>query len=149
MTVGPLELIVLGFDGNNFRGEIAPAIEAAEKSGAVRVVDLIFVRKDADGSIAAVEVEETDEAYARDFDTLKADIRGILTEEDTVSIAEMLPSNTSALVALLEHTWATEIATAVDRAGGRLLVSQRISPKTVNAISDELEALMAAPARAR
>ncbi len=143
MSVGPLELMILGFEGNNFRGEIAPAIKAAEESGAIRVVDLIFVRKDADGSIAALEIEESNESYARDFDSLAVDVRGLLTEEDAMTLAEMLPTNTSALAALIEHRWATPIAEAVNKAGGSLLASQRISPKQIQALGDELEVLIA------
>ena len=145
MAVGPLELLVVGFEGNRFRGEIARAIEAAEASGTIRVVDLLFVRKDADGSITAFEIEESDESYARDFDALKVDVRGLLTEEDAMTVAGLLEPNTAALAALVEHTWATEIAEAVERAGGRLLASQRISPRLVQAIGDELEALLAGP----
>ena len=143
MSVGPLELMILGFEGNNFRGEIAPAIKAAEESGAIRVVDLIFVRKDADGSIAALEIEESNESYARDFDSLAVGVRGLLTEEDAMTIAEKLPTNTAALAALIEHTWATQITQAVTNAGGSLLTSQRISPSLIQSLGDELEVLMA------
>jgi hypothetical protein len=146
MPIGPLELLVLGFEGDRFNGDIARSIEAAEESGAVRVVDLLFVRKSADGEITALEVEETDDAYVRDFRELGIDIRGLLTEEDAVTLAQLLPVDTSALVALVEHTWATQIAEAVQKAGGRLLANQRISRRTVEALEDELEVLLVASA---
>jgi hypothetical protein len=142
-----LELVVLGFEGNNFRGEIAPAIEEAQRSGAIRVVDLILARKSKEGDITALEIEEADESYSRNFGALKADIRGLLTEEDAITLADLLPANTAALVILFEHTWATKISEAVRRAGGEMLASQRISRKTIEEIEDELEELMSAPAR--
>jgi hypothetical protein len=146
MPIGPLELLVLGFEGDRFNGDIARSIEAAEESGAVRVVDLLFVRKSAGGEITALEVEETDDAYVRDFRELGVDIRGLLTEDDAVTLAQLLPADTSALVALVEHTWAAQIADAVQKAGGRLLANQRISRATVEALGDELEMLLVASA---
>jgi hypothetical protein len=148
MTVGPLELIVLGFEGNNFRGEIAPAIEDAVNTGAIRIVDLVFVRKDASGDVTALEVGETNQEFARDFQGLSSDLRDLLTEDEAMTIAAMLPPNTSALVALFEHTWATHIAEAVRNAGGRLLASQRINPRLVDEVRDQIDEIMASePAR--
>jgi Family of unknown function (DUF6325) len=146
MPIGPLELLVIGFEGDHFKGEIARSIGAAEESGAIRVVDLIFVRKTADGEITALEIEETDESYARDFKALSVDIRALLTEDDAMTLATLLPPDTAALVALIEHTWAKDISEAVTRSGGRLLASQRISRLTIEAISDELEMLLVASA---
>ena len=149
MTIGPLELVVLGFEGNNFKGEIASAVEEAVSSGAIRVIDLVFARKDADGSVTALEVEEADQSYAGHFRDLAVDLRDILTEDEALTVAETLPPNTAALVVLIEHTWSIGIARAVERAGGRLLASQRISPRLIDKVSDQLEEMMAAPARQR
>lgn len=146
MSIGPLELLVVGFEGDHFNGQIAKAIEAAEATGAVRVVDLIFVRKTADGDIAAMEIEEAGESYNRDFDSLNLDIRGLLTEDDAMTLAALLPVDTMAAVALIEHTWATDIADAIRDAGGRLLADQRISRRTMEAVRDELEVLLVSSA---
>lgn len=143
MSTGPLELYVLGFEGNNFRGEIAKAIEEAEASGSVRVVDLIFVLKDKDGKVTAIEVEDA-QPFAAEFKSLEADARGLLTEEDAMTLGELLPPNTAALAAVIEHVWASQIAEAVRRAGGRVLVSERISQDSIDPISAELEARMSA-----
>jgi hypothetical protein len=143
MSAGPLELIVLGFEGDNFRGEIAKAIEEAESKGSVRVVDLIFVLKSPDGGITAMEIEDA-QPFAADFESLTRDVRGLLTEEDAMTIAELLPPNTAALAAVIEHTWATQISEAVSRAGGRMLASQRIRPDSIDSISDEIDALIRA-----
>jgi len=142
MTVGPLEVVVLGFDGNRFDGSIATAIADAIDTGAIRVVDLVFARKDADGTITVFELEDADPAYAAYFDGF-ADLRDLLTEADALAIAELLPANTSALLALIEHTWSIRIAEAVQAAGGALLASQRISKRLMEEVRDELEEVLA------
>ena len=58
MTIGPVEYIVVGFPGNQFNGKIAPELIALVESGTVRVLDLIFIGKDADGSVLSFEIDE-------------------------------------------------------------------------------------------
>jgi uncharacterized membrane protein len=149
VTIGPLELVVLGFEGNNFKGEIAAAIEEAVATGAIRVIDLVAVRKDPDGNVVALEVEDVGEAVSRDFRELEGNLHDLLTEEDAITIARMLPVNTAALVALIEHTWAIKIKEAIQRAGGQLLATQRLSARLVEGVREQIEAELAAPARAR
>jgi hypothetical protein len=149
VTLGPLELIVLGFEGNNFKGEIAAAIKEAVATGAIRVIDLVAVRKDPDGSVVALEVEDVGEGATRDFQGLNGNLHDLLTEEDAITIARLLPVNTAALVALIEHTWAIKIKEAIQRAGGELLASQRLSARLVEGVREQIEAELAAPARSR
>ena len=143
MTAGPFELVVLGFEGDQFKGEIARAIQEAEAAGSVRVVDLVFVLKSADGAVTAMEIEDA-QPFAPEFEALERDVRGLLTEEDAMSIADLIPPNTAALAAVIEHTWAGKISEAVRLAGGRMIASQRIDPDSVDAVSDEIEALIGA-----
>ena len=140
---GPLELLVLGFEDDKFRGEIARSVRAAAATDAIRVVDLIFVRKDGSENITAFEVEESGQA-AREFAALGADIRGVLTDDDAMTLAKLLPANTAALVVLVEHKWALDVAEAVQRAGGKLLASQRIGRGTVELLGDDLDRLLSA-----
>ena len=143
MTAGPFELVVLGFEGNNFKGEIARAIQEAESTGSVRVVDLVFVIKSPEGAITAMEIEDA-QPFAPEFQALERDVKGLLTEEDAMTIAQLLPPNTAALAAVIEHTWAGKISEAVRAAGGRMLASQRISPDSIDAVGDEIDALIGA-----
>ena len=62
MTIGPVEYIIVGFPGNKFTGEIAPELIALVESGTVRVLDLIFIGKDADGSVVSFEIDDLDDA---------------------------------------------------------------------------------------
>ena len=143
MTAGPFELIVLGFEGNNFKGEIANAIQEAESAGSIRVVDLVLVMKSTDGAITAMEIEDA-QPFAPEFQALERDVKGLLTEDDAMTVAELLPPNTAALAVVIEHTWAARISEAVRNAGGRMLANQRISPDSIDAVSDEIEALIGA-----
>ena len=60
MTIGPVEYIIVGFPGNKFTGEIAPELIALVESGTVRILDLIFIGKDTDGSVLSFEIDELD-----------------------------------------------------------------------------------------
>ena len=64
MAIGPVEYIVLGFPGNNFTGEIAPALAKLIESKTIRVLDLLFVGKDAVGDVLAIEFDELEELAA-------------------------------------------------------------------------------------
>jgi uncharacterized membrane protein len=143
MTIGPLEIVVIGFEGNNFRGEIAPELERLQREGTIRVIDLIFVAKNASGEIIATEIEELDAAYGARYGSIAADLRGVLTEEDVANVALELSPNTAALIALFEHAWAVGFKEAAQRAGGVLLGSERVSPEVINELAVELEAALA------
>lgn len=143
MTIGPLELVVIGFEGDNFRGEIAAELNRVQTRGEIRVIDLVFVRKDSTGQVSSVEVEELEENYRARYGTLLADLRGLLTDEDVIRLSEQLAPNTAAMLMLFEHVWAIGLKEAVRNAGGRLLAEERINPEAVAALTTELEEAMA------
>ena len=77
MTIGPVEYIIVGFPGNKFNGEIAPELVDLVESGTVRILDLIFIGKDADGSVVAFEIDELDAAAG--FGGLDGDVGGLIS----------------------------------------------------------------------
>ena len=83
MTIGPLEYIVVGFPGNQFNGAIAPALAKLIDSNTIRILDLLFIAKDAEGDVVAVEFDELDELAA--FADLDGEAGGIITPEDVES----------------------------------------------------------------
>lgn len=121
MTQGPLEYYVIGFDGHRFSGEIAPAIEEAVVSGAIRVLDLVFVTKDASGKVTRLEYEDFDGDVARAFAALDQNAEGMFSGEDLDEIGSGLENDSSAALVLVEHLWARKIRDAVLRANGRLI----------------------------
>jgi hypothetical protein len=77
MTVGPVEYIIVGFPGNKFTGEIAPELIDLVESGTIRILDLIFIGKNTDGSVVAFEIDELDAAAG--FDRLEGDVGGLIS----------------------------------------------------------------------
>jgi len=127
---GPLEYVVIGFDGNHFTGQILPKLIEIEAQGCVRVVDLLFVSKNEAGDLTILEISDLEEAEAINYDPLISEFHGLLTAEDVAELAVALPENTSAAVALFEHRWAAGLRWAVKAAGGQILDSGFIHPET-------------------
>jgi hypothetical protein len=123
MTTGPVEYIIVGFPGNKFTGEIAPELIALVDSGTVRVLDLIFIGKGADGEILAFEIDELEVAG---FDKLQGEFGGLISQEDIEFAAGQLEPNSSAALLIWEDLWAAPFAAAVINSGGVLLQGARI-----------------------
>ena len=131
MEVGPVEYVVVAFPGNRFRGEIAPELKALVASGTVRILDLTFVKKDADGVVSYIELDALDPMEASVFDDIDGEVGGLFTQEDLDLIAEELVPDSSAAILLWEDTWAAGITGAIRRAGGRLVAHERIPAEAV------------------
>jgi len=128
---------MIGFPGNQFTGEIGPALSELVDSGTIRVIDILFVHKDADGVVTATEmVDLAEDAYAV-FDPIVDDLSGMLSHDDAVRLAMSMPANSSAGIMLFENVWATRFVEAVVNANGQMLLNERI-PRAV------IEALVAA-----
>ncbi len=124
MTIGPVEYIIVGFPGNKFTGEIAPELIALVESGTVRVLDLIFIGKDTDGSIVSFEIDELDELVG--FGGLEGEVGGLISPEDIEYAADALEPNSSAALLIWEDVWAAPFAEAVRRSNGVLLEGARM-----------------------
>ncbi len=127
---GPLEYVVIGFDGNRFTGEILPTLIEIEQRDCVRLVDLVFISKDEAGDLTLLEISDLGEEDAAAYEPLVDVFHGLLTAEDVATAAVNLPENSSAAVALFEHRWALGLQWAVGNAGGRMLDSGYIHPPT-------------------
>ena len=140
MDIGPVEYLILGFPGNMFTGQIVPELAKLIDSGLVRIIDLTFIMKDADGAVQVVEYDAVEELAA--FAGLDAEVGGILTDEDVAYAAEALEPNTSAALLIWEDTWATPFAVAVRNANGVILEGARIPreiiEEAVGALTDAL-----------
>jgi hypothetical protein len=140
MSLGPVEYIVVGFPGNNFRGDILPALGDLVSSGLIRVMDLAFVRKDGDGSVLAFEFEDLATEEAEGFAFEKA-IGDLLNEEDLVLIGEELEPGSSAAVLVWENLWARRFAETVRDADGILIDYNRIPQDVIQAAIDYADVL--------
>ena len=140
MDIGSLEYVVIGFEDDQFTGEILPELNAIQEKGLIRVVDLLFVMKDTDGTVTVREVSELGDEELAAYDGIAGDLMGLFTAEDVEQLAEEIPRGTSAVVVLLEHTWAIGLTEAVRRAGGMLLTGGLVTPDALTQVRAELAA---------
>lgn len=140
MEIGPLEYVVIGYEGDHFLNEILPELDALQASDLIRVIDLLFLSKHADGTVTTREVSELDGEEAQAYAGLAEDIAGLFTAEDIEKLAETIPPGASAAVVLLEHHWTHRLADAVRQAGGVLFTGGFIPPEALSQVSAELTA---------
>ena len=145
MTYGPIDFVALEFKGNQFKGEIFPALMDLVNREIVRVIDLIVVQKDADGKVTHREIQEHDNAVLAVFDPLKAEINGMIQVEDIEMIGEKLEPNTTAAVMLFENLWAVKFKEAVLNANGRAVMQVRIPHEVVEEAMAKIAAGEAKP----
>jgi hypothetical protein len=131
--MGPVEYLIVEFPGNQFKGEILPALIELTDNGTIRIIDLLFIKKDANGDVEWFELEAMAEAEASDFDDLDGEIDDLLNEEDVEIAAEMLEPNSSAAMLVFENVWATRLRDAIRDANGRLVDNARIPAEIVEA----------------
>lgn len=132
MSIGPVEFLTVAFPGNNFDGRIVPELQKLVASGTVRIIDLVFISKDADGSITTYEFEDL-EGDAAAFGSLDGEAGDLFTEEDIELAAEDLDPNSSAVFLLWEDLWAAPFAEALRAADGIIVGGGRIPHEAVAA----------------
>ncbi|HEU0243792.1 MAG TPA: DUF6325 family protein [Candidatus Limnocylindrales bacterium] len=133
MAVGPVEYIVIAFPGNQFKGEVAPALRQLVEEGTIDVIDLAFIHKDVAGDVTIMELEQEDSAIFAAFESLAAKRGGLISDEDMLTIAAALDPNSSAAVIVWEDRWAERFVGAVRRAGGVVVDLQRVPADAVEA----------------
>jgi hypothetical protein len=124
--LGPVDWIVVEFPGSKFNGEIAPELDALVKGGLIRVLDLLVLKKDADGSLEAFELSDLDDGEIGGLRSHEAELAMLLSEDDVTALAAAIEPGSSAAVLVWENTWAAPFGSAVRRAGGQLVASGRI-----------------------
>ena len=153
MAIGPVQLIVLGFEHPQFHGEIIAELERLRESDTVRVIDALAVYKDAAGEVEVehlsnlsedeaielgskvgaliglgIEGEEGIEVGAQAGAEAVADGVHVFSDEDAWDVLEDIPNDSAAALLLLEHHWAVPLRDAIARAGGFRLSDGFISP---------------------
>jgi len=140
MSVGPIEFLALKFPGNEFKGDILPALADLVKTDTIRIVDLLFVQKYATDEIRVFEMSELGKDDYEAFDLVVSHISGLIGHEDAQMIANALESNSSAALMLFENVWASKFVEAVGKSKGEVIMSERIPQVMV----DEMVATAAA-----
>jgi len=122
--IGPVDVAVIAFEGSDFDTGVTPVLTELQKSGTVHVIDLAFVRKDADGNTSIVEL--ADECVSDAFDQITDSQFDLLSEADLTDIASGLQPSSSAMVVVWENCWATRFASAIRETHGRVAMLERI-----------------------
>ena len=131
--IGPVDYAVIAFPGNQFKGEIGPAIADLVDSGTIRVIDIAFVGKGPDGDTVAMELTEFDAEVQAGLDKAGIEVGGLFNEDDLQDIADDLEPNFSAAVLLWENVWARKVSQAMRDAGGELVTFERLPHELVQA----------------
>jgi Family of unknown function (DUF6325) len=131
--IGPVDYAVIAFPGNKFRGEIAPALAELVEAGTIRVIDIAFAGKNADGDAVAFELTELDPDVQEGLEKAGVEVGGLLNDDDLVDIAAGLEPNSSAALIVWENVWAREVAQAMRDAGGELVAFERLPHDVVQA----------------
>jgi uncharacterized membrane protein len=148
--IGPVQLLVVGFEQPNFQGEVLAHLQSLKEHDIVRVIDILVVHKDADGVVATRQISDLSENEAQELgDLVKALIglgelaggdaegaaqiwaadAGGLGEEDLLDVLSEIPADTAVAVALLEHRWAIPLREAIIAAGGFPILDTWVHPR--------------------
>jgi Family of unknown function (DUF6325) len=130
-SLGPVEYVVIGFPGNRFKGEIVPAVAELVDNDVVRIIDVAFIKKDADGNVTMIEYDALDDVLAYGFADVDGEAGGVLNDEDLELAAETLEPDSSAALIVWEHRWAVRVSQAIRDAGGRIIAGERIPEEIV------------------
>ena len=171
MSIGPVQLLVIGFEHGEFHGKIKAELERLTENDIVRLIDLLFVRKHADGRIERTHVSELSDEDKREVGSLAGALIGFgvggieamqegaalgaervasgepILAEDVWYIDDVLPPDSAAAVALIEHRWAIGLRDKIREAGGFNLADAWVHPRDLVAIglmaAEEAEQLAA------
>lgn len=131
--IGPVDYMIVAFPGNQFKGEIVPALADLVENGTIRIIDLAFVGKNAAGEVVAFELLDLAPEVKKAFEDMGVEVNGLLNEDDLMSTGEKLDPDTSAALLVWENLWARDVANKIRDAGGILVDYQRIPHEIVQA----------------
>jgi len=137
--MGPVDYLVVEFPGNKMTGEGLPMLVDLHDRGIIRILDLVFVTKGEDGSVAAMEIADFDGDGQLDLAVFEGASSGLLGEEDLAEAGGVLEPGSSAGILVYENVWAAPLATALRRGGGQLVASGRIPVQALLAAVDAAE----------
>lgn len=139
IEMGPIDYILVEWPGRQPNGEVAPHLVDLVDRGLIRILDLAFVTKDEDGTVAGLELADLGDG-AGELEVFEGASSGLLGDDDLTEAAAALEPGTSAAILVFENTWAAPFAAAVRRSGGQLVASGRIPAEDVLAALDAAEA---------
>ncbi len=124
--IGPVDYAVIAFPGNEFHGDIAPALKDLVDAGTIRLIDAVFVGKDTNGDVAVLELTELASDVQAALDALHIEVNGLFNEDELIAVGTELEPGSSAAVLVWENVWARTVAQAIRDAGGMLVAFDRV-----------------------
>ncbi|HEU5112762.1 MAG TPA: DUF6325 family protein [Acidimicrobiia bacterium] len=131
--MGPIEFVLLEFPKRSFDGEIAKALADLADRQIVSIFDLLLVSKDDDGSLEVVELVDAEPTIAERFAEVSGEVMWLLSKDDIAEAAGSLQPNTTGILVVWENTWARHLSSAVARAGGQVVIRDRLDSDAVAA----------------
>jgi hypothetical protein len=138
--MGPIDYLVMEFPGNKMTGKAFPLLVDLVDRGLIRILDLIFVRKDADGSVAELELNDLDGDGEFDLSVFEGASSGLIGPDDIKEAGNVLEASSSAGILVYENVWAAPLARELRLSGGQLVASGRIPIQQVLAALEAAEA---------
>lgn len=141
MSLGPIELVIIGFPETPSSGRIAAEIQNLIDREVITLVDALLISKELDGSVTLLEVEQVDaDPSIQQLAALLGDSVDLLAEEDALEVAEEMEPGSSALMLIFENTWVKPVRDAIDDAGGVLMGHVRVPGPVVDEVIAALTA---------
>lgn len=134
--LGPIDYLVVEFPGNKMTGKVLPALVELVDRGLIRILDLMFIRKELDGSVSGLVVADLDQDGQLDPVVFEGASSGLLGNDDLEEAAAVVEPGCSAGILVYENVWATPFAREVRRSGGQLVASGRIPVQAILAALD-------------
>ena len=155
---GPVQMLVVGFAGNKFTGQILPELQRLKEADVVRLIDLLVVKKDEQGQLESVHISDLSQDEAMEFGAVIGALVGfghggaeeaeraafagaaeledghLIDDVDVWYLGDAIPNNSAAAVALIEHRWAIPLRDKILDAGGVALADEWIHPMDLIAI---------------
>jgi uncharacterized membrane protein len=162
MAIGPVQMLVVGFEGPEFKGEILQELKRLKEEDIIRLIDLLVVRKDDEGNVEKLHTSDLTQDEAMEFGAVAGALIGFgaegeegaeagalagaaameegqVLDEDVWFAADAIPNGTAAGIALIEHRWAIPLRDAIVRAGGIPLIDEWIHATDLIAAGVKLE----------
>lgn len=137
--LGPIDYLVVEFPGARLSGEALPILLDLVDRGIVRILDLVFMRKEPDGSVVVLEISDLDGDGVLDFEVLRGASSGVLARADIDQVAALVEPGNAAGIVIYENVWAAPFVGALRRAGGELVAAGRVPIEDLAAELDETE----------
>ena len=140
-VMGPVGYLVVEFPGNKMTGEGLPILVDLVERGLIRILDLIFVTKDEDGTVSAAELRDFDGDGELDLAVFDGASSGLLSDDDISDSGSVLEPGSSGAVLVYENRWAAPFTAALRRGGAQLVAAGFIPQDDLLASLDAAEAM--------